>query len=164
MASDYQRKIIGDIDEEAFKEFMDYEPARAANMDLMLTSHGGDAMTALAFYDWITRHKGEVTIEVYGVVASAAVLILAAGDHRRMHENAWVMVHEDTVAVSEDDRVSVIERKAKDARKLEDQWNKLLEGRTNMSSKFWETLHKEETWLSAEECLQYGLIDEIIGG
>lgn len=166
---DYSRKIniIGDIDEAMYNSFVESldgmdEIDPGCDIYVELSSHGGDAMMAIAIYEKIRLHKGAVTIKAIGPVFSAAVLILAAGDIRIMTKNSWVMLHEDTVLVDEDMRVSQVELSAKNARLLEDQWDKLLASRTKQTSDFWKMYHREETYLSAQNCLVYGLVDKVV--
>lgn len=166
---EYCRKIniIGDIDETAYREFVEsldgmLEIDENTDIYIELLSHGGDAMVALAFHDKIKSIKGEVTIHARGIVASAAVIILAAGDERIMSKNSWCMVHEDVVAVGEDDRVSSVERAASTARALENQWNSILAKVTGKSSELWSELHKDELHLSAQQCKIYGLATKVI--
>jgi len=163
----YKINVIGDIDENAYQEFAEQmddshivQPGDDIVIELM--SHGGDAMVGLAFYDRIRKHKGNVTVVAYGMVASAAVIILAAGDKRYMAENAWVMVHDDTTLVTEEDRVSQAEMKLKTSRRLEDQWCKILASRTKTSAVTWQHLQETETYLSSSECFKLGLIDKVI--
>lgn len=166
---DFSRKIqiIGDIDEEAYKSFVERmdecdEMLYGEEIFIELSSHGGDAMMALAFYDRIRSSKSEITIIGFGTVASAAVLILAAGDKRYLGQSAWVMVHEDQVSVDESARTSQLEHVAKSSRRLEDQWNKLLSSRTKVSADVWADLHKQERYLDAEDCKKLGLIDGVL--
>lgn len=166
---DYSRKIniIGDIDEVSYNDFAESMDElegilEGEDIHIEIASHGGDALMALAYYDRIRRSKSTVTITATGMVASAAVLILAAGDKRYMTRNAWVMVHEDTVPLEEEMRVSQVEKNAKISRRLETQWNKIMASRTKLPVSTWERLHEEETYLDAQECLNSGLIDKII--
>lgn len=156
--------LIGDIDEEAYKSFVELLDGTDQDLTMELASHGGDALVALAFHDKIKSYKGNVAITASGIVASAAVLILAAGDKRLMRENAWVMVHEDVSLVDKNDRVTRAETQVKISRRLEIQWNTLLARSTGTDALRWEDLHAQETWLSAKECEGLGLIDKIIGG
>lgn len=130
------------------------------NVYIELCSEGGEAYAALAFYSRMRSTTCPIYIKSYGLVASAAVLILAAGGHRQLSREAWVMVHEDEG--TQEGSVSLLEVQIKQGRRLEDQWNTLLSSRTNTTSDGWAALHKSTTYLSAEECLKLGLIDEII--
>lgn len=165
----YERKIniIGEIDEALYSDFVEAldnldEMLEGDGITIELTSIGGDALVALAFYDRIRRCKSDVTIIATGLVASAAVIILAAGDTRLMSKNAWVMVHEDTPVADEGAKVTQFEKTAKVSRRLEDQWNKILAERTGISASVWAKLHEDETYLNAIECKKLGLVDEII--
>lgn len=166
---DNSRKInvIGDISEDSYRDFAESMDElegilEGDDIHIELASHGGDALMALAYFDKIRRCKSNVTIVATGLVASAAVLILAAGDKRLMTRNAWVMVHEDTVALEEEMRVTQVEKNAKISRRLEVQWNKLMASRTRLPVSTWARLHEEETYLDATECLNAGLIDKVI--
>ncbi len=156
--------IVGDINEESFQKFSEelteLENEDASTINIELLSAGGIAVDALAFAARMRMSPRNLTITAYGEVASAAVLILAYGAVRRMTKEAWVMVHEDSGKCNGD--VSTVEKRAKHWRRMEDQWNLLLSQNTNADVETWAQLHKDETYLSAEECLNLGLIDEII--
>ena len=166
---DYSRKInlIGDVDEAMYLAFVESldgmcEIDTDPDITVELSSHGGDAMIAVALFERIRLHKGTVTIKAIGPIFSAAVLILAAGDVRIMSKNSWVMLHEDLVAVSEDSRVSQAEIDIKNARLLEDQWNRLLSSVTNTNALEWAKLHEKECYLNADRCKVLGLIDKVV--
>jgi ATP-dependent protease ClpP protease subunit len=159
--------IIGDINHEAYLKFnlklnrLEREDT-SKNIRVILASDGGDAMIALAFYDRIKRSIVPIIIEATGLVASAAVLILSAGDERKMTEESWVMVHDDSVSnIDPNMRVVQAEKHTKHYRRMEDQWNRLLEQNTSTSAEYWDKLHREETYLTPRECKELGLIDEI---
>lgn len=158
--------ITGEIDDSKFAVFStamnDSEESAHKTIDIVLNSTGGNAYDAIAFHDRIKNSKKDVRITVYGACMSAAVLILAAGDIRRMSKNSWVMVHEDTTEVSDDMRVHDAEKILKHSRRLENQWDKLLEESTGTGADIWKHLHKVETYLLADECKELGLIDEIL--
>lgn len=160
--------IVGDIDHEAYLKFSKrmakLEFLAATRIHIILCSDGGSGTVALAFYDRIKMSPCLVTICGTGEVASAAVLILAAGKHRMMTPSAWAMVHDDEITSSEfkNRRVSGSERIIEQARRKENQWNELLEKNTNCIVSKWDELHKLETYLTAQDCLELGLIDEIL--
>lgn len=157
--------INGPIDSNAFLAFsrrlsrLELDSPNAP-IEVEISSEGGEAYAALAYFDRIRNSPCEVNITSYGLVASAAVLILAAGTKRRMGKSAWIMVHEDSGDFSGD--TSSYERDAKHLRRMEDQWNILLERVTFIGRAKWSVLHKATTYLCARECLDLGLIDEII--
>lgn len=136
-------------------------------IDIILNSPGGSAYDAMAIYSGIRTcincNPGlEIDVVAVGLVASAATLILVAGTRRFMAREAWVMVHEDTTVASETDKVTDIERIAKHSRRIENQWNSLLAKHTKLTAAEWTELNKTDLYLTADECLAYGIVDEVI--
>jgi ATP-dependent Clp protease protease subunit len=157
-------KIIGAIDEDAYTEFCnkldDLETGGVKVITVELNSGGGTAYDALAIAGRMRTSKCKFTVTGYGLIASAAVLILAAGDVRVMTKEAWVMVHEDSGRIK--GNIVTMELEALHFRRLENQWAGLLAERTLTKAEVWTKLHKETTYLSAEECLALGLVDKVI--
>lgn len=157
--------IYGEITDESFvifnRKLDKLENINHEDIRITIISGGGDAYAALAFFDRIKASPCHIDIVVTGWAASAASLILAAGDRRYMTKNAWVMVHEDNTFIKHKS-ISEAEKDIKHGRRLEDQWSKLFASVTNASATFWNKVNKAETYLTAEECLKVGLIEEII--
>jgi ATP-dependent Clp protease protease subunit len=161
----HKLNLIGDVNQDLYERFvlcLDSIEKKADKVYIDLCSDGGEAFTALAFYDRIKKCPAEVVITAYGLVASAAVLILAAGDTRRMMKHAWVMVHEDEVVINEGVRVRQAEKELLMYRRLETQWNDILRQATGTPSDVWAKLHQVETYMDAEECKRLNLIQEIV--
>lgn len=161
--------ITSDIDNEAYTSFskkltkleLDKKNINKP-VEIELVSGGGETYAALAFYGRIKASLCQVNVTAYGLVASAATAILAAGEVRRMAKSAWVMIHEDSVEGIDGLSVSDIEREAAQARRLENQWSKLLSECTTTEYEDWVKLHKTEKFLTPEQCLKLGLIEEVI--
>ena len=45
---------------------------------------------------------------------------------------------------------------------LQKEINKLMSDVTNKDQRFWELTQRNDTYLSAEKCLEYGIIDKIV--
>lgn len=165
MAKKSSRKIhlVAGINDEAFVRFCRrmvlLEDEAKTPIIVELSSPGGNAYDALAFAGRIRNSPCDVVIRAYGLIASAAVVILAAGDSRLMAKEAWVMVHEDSAEFS--GNVTDFRKFSGNMSRLEDQWADLLGDLTSTSAKKWRELHHQETWLMAVECLKLGLIDEV---
>ena len=161
--------LHGDVDTDMYtvlSQGLDEAEANAPKdfkgyIDIELVSDGGSAYDAIAMHDRIINCPFNIRITGSGLVASAAVLILAAGDHRVLTKNSWVMVHEDSVVGVEDKQVHEVEKEVKHYRRLEDQWCQLLHNSTYTDLDMWAKLHKDETYLTPKECLALGLIEEI---
>lgn len=159
-------QLIGEINYEMFEKFCvelhEMECALKDNqwVNVELCSDGGSAEVALAFRGRIRASGLDIRITGYGYVASAAVLVLAAGDHRCLASEAWVMLHEEQAEI--EGSVSEIEALGKQLRRTEIQWAELLEQDSSTESAMWLKLHKDTTHLTAEQALFLGLIEEIV--
>lgn len=166
MAKKLRRKIyiVDAISDESYLKFSKklavLESQGLSQIEIELFSSGGDAYSALAFSSRIRQCKCAIKINAHGFVASAAVLVLASGHLRTMAKEAWVMVHEDSGKVS--GSVTEMVKAAGHLDLLEDQWAQLLAERSLASAEEWRLLHNETRYLSAKQCLDLGLIDEVV--
>ena len=130
------------------------------NINVYINSNGGVVDTAIAINNALRRHKAKVTVNIDGIAASAATLITCAGDTVKMPKNALFMVHNPlTIAMGDSDEM----RKQADV--LEKYKNSITETylqKVNIEKEKLSELMDNESWLSAEEALKYGFIDEII--
>jgi ATP-dependent protease ClpP protease subunit len=81
---------------------------------------------------------------------------------RYMTQNAYFMVHEDSISGLEGAKVSQIEKEAQHARRIEDLWTTLFPETQKLNYLDWAYLHREETYFNAEECLAHGIIKGIV--
>jgi ATP-dependent Clp protease, protease subunit len=158
--------IAGEINEETYEAFSSQlheleKESKTASVTLELSSEGGDAYYALAFSGRMRNSPCDIIVNAYGLVASAAVLILASGDIRYLAKEAWVMVHEDSMEELSGN-VTEIEKTGKHLRRLEDQWAELLASMTLATKERWTELHKEESYLTAHDALELGIADKLI--
>ncbi len=159
--------IIGTIDEAMVahvSEQLDiYEVLNATQpIHIELYSHGGNAGAALAIVGRLRSNNMRSIITVFGRCESAAVVILAACDERRMHKDAWVMVHEDSCKTRT--TTGQARKLALQMEREEAHFSRLLAEYTSTGYKAWRSMHYKETCLSAQQCLSLGLIDTIIKG
>ena len=130
------------------------------NIDVYINSNGGVVDNAIAINNALRRHKAKVTVNIDGIAASAATLITCAGDTVRMPKNALFMIHNpSTIAMGDSEEM----RKQADV--LEKYKNSITETylqKVNIDKEKLSELMDNESWLSAEEALKYGFIDEII--
>ena len=129
------------------------------NIDVYINSNGGVVDTAIAINNALRRHKAKVTVNIDGIAASAATLITCAGYIVRMPKNALFMIHNpSTIAMGDSEEM----RKQADV--LEKYKNSITETylqKVNIDKEKLSELMDNETWLNAEEALEYGFIDEI---
>lgn len=135
------------------------------DMTIVFNSPGGSVIDGMALFDFIRfmRDKGhKITIIALGYAASMAGILLQAGDVRVMAKGSWLLIHE--VAFSASGKIGEIEDQYRFGEKLKEQAAKIFIERSggkltrevldaNWTRKDW--------WLSSDESLALGLIDEI---
>ena len=124
------------------------------DIELIISSYGGDLDHALAVYKLLKPISEKVTAKVIGKVASAATVILLAADKRIADQDAELLIHFPSTELR--GTADELEETALELRKYED---KLKEIYSSVAGA--ETLLKEERWLTAKEALEAGLITEI---
>lgn len=158
--------LVGEINEQMYISFSEQLDAYVSKgyqpITIELVSEGGDAMIALAISGRMRNCGVSVNVDAYGLVQSAAVAILAAGDFRRLSSSASVMVHDSSDSIK--GRVSQIKECIRHMNVEEKRWCSLLSEQTSTPALVWFQLHEKESYLTPSECLQLGLVDEILKG
>lgn len=157
-------RIVGEINEEAFKAFSEelsaLESSKKTNITLELFSSGGYAASAVAIAGRILASNIHIDIKAYGEVHSAAILIIAAGSKRSAGIGTSFMVHEDSLEVSGD--TTEVRKTALRMENEEKLWAGMLEQFTGTKSHIWLELSHKETYFGPEMALKLGLIDRIL--
>lgn len=126
---------------------------------LRINSGGGDVFEATAIYNMLIKSDAEVIVEIEGVAASAATLIAMAGDQIHISENAHFMVHRAS---------GLAYGNAEDLQhylKLLNNADSLIRltyaQRTGLSDAELVDLMDHDNWMTAQEALDLGFVDEI---
>ena len=131
------------------------------DINLNIASYGGDVYSMLGIIDYFKTLPVKVNTQCVGACMSAAAVILACGTGKRtMTQNSTVMVHEGSAF--EAGKTSDVLKGADHLKKLQNKINRILGEVTSKDQEFWEKVSQHDTYLTAEECLDYGIIDEII--
>jgi ATP-dependent Clp endopeptidase proteolytic subunit ClpP len=139
------------------------------NVHVRINSPGGSVVEGLAIANILNSYQGDVTVEVVGYAASIASVIVAKAKKAVMAADSFLMIHEpyvgavgataselsslsDTAQMFEDTIVaayvnSIDRRGKKKERHTEEYIRKAM---------------KAETWFSAQDALDLGLIDEVV--
>lgn len=144
-----------------FKEQLNQFDDSVTDIVVNINSPGGDVFEGVAIYNMLKRHKAKVTVNVDGLAASIASVIAMAGDVVRMPSNAMMMVH---------NALSYSYGNADTLRETAELLDKVttvlcttyLDKSEKLNSDTLKALLDAETWLTAEEAFNYGLIDEVI--
>jgi len=145
--------------QKAFDEF-DRTPDQPVRVEI--SSYGGSVYDMLGMIDRIRNSPCHVVTRGLGKIMSAATFILGAGDERLMGKNSWAMIHE----ISDWIRGSLSELKVelKHTEELEAHCYRLYEefSKGKTKAKVFEKMCSKNCYLTAEQTLKLGLIDEII--
>lgn len=160
--------IYGEISEHAFwddeiapkklKAELD-ELGAIDTLDIYINSPGGDVFAGQAIYSILKRHNAKKRIYVDGLAASIASLIAMAGDEIIMPENAMMMIHSPwTLAIGNAQEFRKI---ADDMDKIRESMIAVYESRSSLTREEITDMLDAETWMSAEDCVEYGFADTI---
>lgn len=130
-------------------------------LSVYINSGGGSVFEGIAIYNMLKRHKAKVNIYVDALAASIASVIAMAGDTIFMPKNSLMMIHNAwMMAVG---NAEELRKTADDLDRINESSNQAyLERELTISEEELQQLLDAETWLSADECVQYGLADEVI--
>lgn len=133
--------------------------ANGQPVTIKINSGGGDVFAGCEIYNELKSYSGEVTIEIHGLCASIASVI-ATASKCKMSPLAQFMMHNVSTSASGDYRN--MEHTAEVLKKA----NKTIANayilKTGMTEEEAYNLMDKETWLTADEALGMGLIDEIM--
>jgi ATP-dependent Clp protease, protease subunit len=132
------------------------------DINLYINSPGGDITGLLAIYDTMKYIKPDVSTFCFGQAASAAAVLLGAGSKGKRYAlpHARVLLHQPWGGVG--GQASDIEIQAREILRMKDMLNSMLAADTGQSV---ERVNKDtdrDFIISAEEAVEYGLIDEVI--
>lgn len=131
-------------------------------INLYINSSGGEVSEAMGIRSQLKRHTAYVTGYVDGFACSAASFILTGCDKVVMYSNTMQMVHDMWTSTSGNYREL---RKAADDLEQISIGNRMAyveKSNGKLTIEQATELLVNETWLTAEKCLEYGLADEII--
>ena len=140
--------------------FMEDLMSGSGDIEVFINSPGGDCVAASQIYTMLNEYKGNVTVKIDGLAASAASVIAMAGNKTFMSPTSIMMIHNP---------FTVAEGDAKEFQKAIDMLAEVKESiinayelKSGLSRAKISHLMDEETWLNAGKALQLGFIDGIL--
>jgi ATP-dependent Clp protease protease subunit len=132
------------------------------DITMYINSPGGSVTAAMAILDTMNYVKSDVITTCVGLAASAASVLLSSGKKGKRFAlpNAEIMIHQPMGGI--EGQASDIAITAKQILKIKEKVNKILAKNTGKSAAQIEKDSDRDYFMSAEEALKYGLIDEII--
>ena len=125
-----------------------------------INSYGGDVWSGATIYTELKDYKGNVTVKIEGLAASAASVVAMSGDKILMSPSATMMIHNAASSVTGDYNDM---EKAKDFLiKVNETIANAYTLKTGMDKAQLLDLMNKETWLSVDDALSYGFVDEMM--
>jgi len=143
-----------------FSEILD--TATPKPIKIYINSNGGDVFAAIPLIDAICNSKVPIETYVEGIAASAASLISLCGHKRYITKNSFMLIHELRSGI-EGTYSDIIEEKS-NCDKLMKVIKDLYLEKTNgkIDKKTLNKILKKDMLLGSQECLDIGMVDEIL--
>lgn len=132
------------------------------DISFYINSPGGSVSAGMAIFDTMNFIKPEVSTLCTGMAASMGAFLLASGAKGKRFSlpNSKVMIHQPSGGSQ--GQATEIEIQAREILKTREQLNKILAERTGQPLERIERDTERDYYMSAEECKEYGLIDQVI--
>ncbi len=129
---------------------------------LYINSPGGSVYAGLAIYDTINHLRAPVSTYCVGMAASMGALLLASGKKGRRNAlpNSRIMLHQPSSGYQ--GTAADIEIGAKEILGTRERLNRILAEKTGQTLKKINADVDRDRWMSAEEAVKYGLVDQVL--
>ncbi|MBQ6921047.1 MAG: ATP-dependent Clp protease proteolytic subunit [Bacilli bacterium] len=135
-------------------------------IQIYINSNGGSIVHGLAIYDTMKHIQAPVYTTCTGLCASMGAFLLSCGEkgHRTALKHSRILIHQPLISSRAGmmEKESELRKIAHDLQKRRESLEKIMAENSGQTIK---RLHEDcerDNWMSAEEALAYGLIDEII--
>ena len=127
-----------------------------------INSPGGIVSSGLAIYDTMRYIRPDVSTVCIGQAASMGSLLLCAGAKEKRYSlpNARIMVHQPSGGAQ--GQATDIEIQAREILKLRERLNEIYVKHTNQTIEVIEEALERDRFMSPQEALDFGLIDEVV--
>ena len=132
------------------------------DVHLYINSPGGSVTAGLSIYDTMRFIKPDVSTMCIGQAASMGAFLLSGGSKGKRYilPNARTMIHQPSGGAQ--GQATDIEIQAKEILFLRERLNSLLAEHTGQSMEVIERDTERDRFMSAEQSVEYGLVDEVI--
>lgn len=127
---------------------------------LYINSPGGDVFAGADIYTMIREHKGRVTAVITGIAASAASIVAMAADEILISPVGYMMIHDPWTIVAGNARE--LEQNARVLREIGEGLIAAYQRRTGKSRDEISAMLADETYMSAQTCVDEGFADAIL--
>ena len=140
--------------------FKDELMAGSGDVTVWINSPGGDCVAAAQIYNMLMDYKGNVTVKIDGIAASAASVIAMAGTKVLMSPVSMMMIHNPmTIAFGD---TAEMQKAIEMLGSVKDSIINAYEIKTGLSRAKLSHLMDAETWMDANKAVELGFADEIL--
>lgn len=147
------------------------ETTNGGDVTLNIASEGGSYFEGLTMASMISTYKGKTTAKGIGIVASAATVVFLAADEKILTKNSFFMIH--SAWAGAEGNAKEISKTVELLSKVDEQMvniytaqmeskGKLINNSIEDTKAYVKEMMQAETWLSAEEAVDYGFADYIM--
>ena len=130
------------------------------NITVWINSPGGDCVAAAQIYNVLIDYKGDVTVKIDGIAASAASVIAMAGTKVLMSPVSMLMIHNPmTIAFG---NKGEMEKAISMLDEVKESIINAYEIKTGLSRAKLSHLMDSETWMDANKAVELGFADDIL--
>ena len=132
------------------------------DIQIYINSPGGSVTAGMAIYDTMQHVKCDVSTICVGLAASMGAFLLAGGTSGKRFSlpNAEIMIHQPSGGAK--GQATDIQIAAQNIQRTKNKLNELLAANTGRTLEEVTYDTDRDNFMSAEEALEYGLIDQII--
>ena len=146
-----------DITPQLFKDELN---SGTGDITVWINSPGGDCVAAAQIYNMLMDYKGNVTVKIDGIAASAASVIAMAGNTVLMSPVSTMMIHNPaTVAMGDHNEM---QKAIEMLNEVKESIINAYEIKTGLSRAKLSHLMDSETWMNANKAVELGFADGII--
>ena len=131
------------------------------HITVKLNSCGGDLYTGIAIHNALKALSGEVNVVVEGIAASAASVIMCAGDTVTVYPGSLVMIHGVSVYLWDSLNIQDMKQLMKGMDASERAVAEIYNGKTGLGVDTLRGMMTKETWMTGREALDKGFADAI---
>lgn len=146
-----------DVTPQIFKEELN---SGSGDITVWINSPGGDCVAAAQIYNMLMDYRGNVTVKIDGIAASAASVIAMAGTKVLMSPVSMMMIH-NPATIAMGDRFEM--QLAMDMlAEVKESIINAYEIKTGLSRAKLSHLMDAETWMDAHKAVELGFADDIL--
>lgn len=134
--------------------------AGSGPITIWINSPGGDCIAASQIYTMLMDYKGDVTVKIDGIAASAASVVAMAGTKVLMAPTALMMIH-NPATMAFGDHVDM-EKAIDMLSEVKESIINAYEIKTGLSRARLSHLMDAETWMDAHSAVELGFADDIL--